>query len=370
MPGVIDGRSDWHPGYDPRLSRAVWIRRSPPARRPSRRRGPPCPGRHVSVGSPAAAPIVTAWDVFEAVAGRPLSRALDDAWDWATARQWLADMARELAAQGSEVPPPLDPDRVWVLDTGRAKLLDDPTAEAPAAPGPPPSGRLTAAVALLIAVARLARAGGRQPWPVTASHFAARLSEAPPASLTEVAQAADALLRGRAAVTRGLRIVSLAALVAFPMLMGGMVVGGMLMLSRQARSVPVQTRVAAYVLRELDRRNDPKELGPADRDAAEIVLASRYRSESRRPDPLRARALPAPAPPRTRRWRIGILRRPVDRHAVDAAAARPAVRSMLDEGARFDLPPISGVALHALLRHADGGGAAAALVDGARDTRA
>ena len=145
-------------------------------------------------------------------------------------------------------------------------------------------------------------------------------------------------------MTRGLRILSLAALIAFPMLMGGMVGGMMLMLSRQARSVPVETRVVSYVLRELDRRSDPKDLGPADRDAVEIVLASRYRSV------LADQTIYAPErflllTPAHKTLADRILRRHVDPHTVDAAAARPAVRGMLEEGARFELPPIPAIAL-------------------------
>ena len=124
-----------------------------------------------------------------------------------------------------------------------------------------------------------------------------------------------------------------------------MMVGGMLMITAQARSVPVQTRVAAHVLRELDRRSGgPHRLEPADREAVEIVLASRYRSVLADP------SLYAPErflmlTPAHKTLADRILRRPVDPQAVDAAAARPAVRSMLEGAARFDLPPISVLAL-------------------------
>jgi hypothetical protein len=48
------------------------------------------------------------------------------------------------------------------LDSGRAKLLDDPTADPPANES---TGRR---IGLLLAVARRARAHGRQPWPLSA----------------------------------------------------------------------------------------------------------------------------------------------------------------------------------------------------------
>ena len=365
LDGTIEDRPEWRPGIDERLRRPVWIRDVPIGTAP-------VAAARVALSRPTRLRWLAgrrtareAWDVYEGVAGVPIAQACRSPRSWSEVRQWLADLARELAAQQPGDHPPLDLDRVWILDSGRAKLLDDPTVDAPTADGP--SGRLMSAVALLIAVARLARAGSRQPWPVAASHFATRLSEAPPAAMSEVTQAADALLRGRAAVTRGWRILSLAALIALPMLMGGMVGSIMLMLSRQARSVPVETRVATHVLRELDRRSDPKDLGPADRDAAEIVLASRYRSV------LADQTLYAPErflmlTPAHKTLADRILRRPVDPLTVDAAAARPAVRRMLEEGARDDLPPISGIALLLLLRHPDGGSAARPR-RGARHTR-
>jgi hypothetical protein len=344
LDGTIEGRPEWRPGLDQRLRRPVWIRDVPIGT-------PPVAAARIALPRPTRLRWLAgrrttqeAWDVYEGVAGVPIAQACRSPRPWSEVRRWLADLAHEVAAQQPGDQPPLDLDRVWILDSGRAKLLDDPTADAPTAQGPPPSGRLMSAVALLIAVTRLARAGGRQPWPVAASRFATQLGEAPPASLTEVAQAADTLLRGRAAVTRGWRILSLAALIALPVLMGSMVGGMMLMLSRQMRSVPVETRVATHMLRELDRRSDPKDLGPADRDAAEIVLASRYRSV------LADKTIYAPGrflllTPDHKTLADRILRRPVDADTVDAAAARPAVRRMLEAGARFEMPPIPAIAL-------------------------
>ena len=58
-----------------------------------------------------------------------------------------------------------------------------------------------------------------------------------------------------------------------------MAAGGMLMITAQARSVPVQTRVAVHVLASWTGAaaalTSPE---PADREAVKIVLASRYRS--------------------------------------------------------------------------------------------
>ncbi len=337
--GTIEGRPEWRPGLDTRLRRPVWIRDLPIGT-------PPVAAARVALARPTRLRWLAgrrtaqeAWDVYEGVAGVSIAQACRSPRSWSEVRRWLADLAHEVAAQQPGDQPPLDLDRVWILDSGRAKLLDDPTADAT-----PASGRLTSAVALLVAVARLARAGGRQPWPVAASRFATQLLEAPPASFTEVAKAADTLLRGRAAMTRGWRILSLAALIALPVMMGGMVGGITLIFSRQARSVPVETRVASYVLRQLERLNDPKDLGLADRDAVELVLASRYRSV------LADQTIYAPErflllTPAHKALADRILRRPVDPQAVDAAAKRPTVRGLFEAGARFELPPIPEMTL-------------------------
>jgi len=123
------------------------------------------------------------------------------------------------------------------------------------------------------------------------------------------------------------------------MLMGGLMGGVTLMVSRQARTVPLETRVAADVLRRLERLDD---LRPADRDAVEIVLAARYRSV------LADQTIYAPErflllTPAHKTLADRILRRRVDPAAVDAAAARPAVRDMFESAAHFEWPPIPGI---------------------------
>ena len=75
-----------------------------------------------------------------------------------------------------------------------------------------------------------------------------------------------------------------------------------------------------------------------------IVLASRYRSV------LADQTIYAPErflllTPAHKTLADRILRRDVDPATVDAAAARPAVRGMFEEGARFELPPIPEMTL-------------------------
>ena len=339
LDGAVDGWPGWRRGVDERLRRPVWIRDLPVGT-------PPVSSARVSLARPTRLRWLAgrrtaqeAWDVYEGVAGVPIAQACHQRRTWFAVRRWIADLAHELAAQQPDDRPPLDLDRVWILDSGRAKLLDDPTADAS-----PAGNRLAAGLGLLVAVARLARADA-QPWPLAASGFVDRLVTAPPASLADAAKAADALGRSRPAITRVWRGLSIATFAAFPLLMVAMVTGGLLMLSVQVRSAPIDTRIAAHVLREIELGHDGnRRLAPADREAAEIVLAARYRailSDSSLYAPERFLLLT----PAHKAAADKILRRHDDAATVDAAAARPAVRALLEGGARFDLPPIAPIGI-------------------------
>jgi eukaryotic-like serine/threonine-protein kinase len=340
LDGTIDGWPDWRPGLDERLRRLVWIRDVPVGT-------PPVAAARVALSRPTRLRWLAgrrtdeeAWDVYEGVAGAPIDRACQSPRSWVDARRWLADLAHEIAAQQPGDHPPLDLDRVWILDSGRAKLLDDPTRDRSAT-----TNRLADGTGLLLAVARRARAHSRQPWPLSAMRFIDALAGASLPSPADVASAADAAARSRGAITRGWRGLSIAGLLVMPVLSVAGMAGSLLMVSTQVRSAPVQARVAAHVLRELDqRRTGSNALAPADREAVEIMLASRYRSV------LADETLYAPErllllTPQHKTLADRILRRSADPHAVDAAAARPAVRGLLEAGARFELPPIGPLAL-------------------------
>jgi len=82
-----------------------------------------------------------AWDAYEHVPGQPFDALLVRVQSWETVRRWLCDLAEEVHAglnDGSL--PPLELDRVWIGDDGRARLLDWPApASRPAvATSPPP----------------------------------------------------------------------------------------------------------------------------------------------------------------------------------------------------------------------------------------
>ncbi|HEY5914927.1 MAG TPA: protein kinase [Verrucomicrobiae bacterium] len=124
-------RESWLLGYDLRLLRKVWIHLVPAGTLPVA-----AAIRHLSrmgrqrwltgLRSPSAN-----WDAFEALDGKPLPAIGALPQPWAQVRYWLFDLAEELAAAEKDgTLPVLGPDRVWITNEGRAKLLDF------AAPGP------------------------------------------------------------------------------------------------------------------------------------------------------------------------------------------------------------------------------------------
>jgi hypothetical protein len=194
-------------------------------------------------------------------------------------------------------------------------------------------------------VARCARGKDAQPWPLSASRFVDTLTASPAPALPDVARAADALARGRAAITRGWRLLSIAGVIVVPGLMAAMMIGAGAFVFAQRRQVPVDTRVAASVLRDLEQIDRGRlEMAPDDRDALEVVLADRYRttlSDARFYAPERLLALT----PAHKAIADRVLRREFAPGSVEAAAARPAVRARLEEGARFETPPFFALAL-------------------------
>lgn len=84
-------------GYDGRLRRRVWIRRSQPDTPglPAVRRDLSRPGRlHWLTGRREAK---TCWDAYEAVEGQPFVSVVRVPQPWSTVRHWLRDLATELA---------------------------------------------------------------------------------------------------------------------------------------------------------------------------------------------------------------------------------------------------------------------------------
>jgi hypothetical protein len=112
--------------FDPALRRNVWIHLRPasappldPARRELSR---PARLRWLNGGQIES----KRWEAYEAPSGGPFTKA-----PWKSVRFWLLDLAEELRAALDEpaTAPPLALDRIWITSSGRAMLLDFPSAE-------------------------------------------------------------------------------------------------------------------------------------------------------------------------------------------------------------------------------------------------
>ena len=324
----IEGLDGWRAGFDERLRRQVWIRDVPPD-------APPIPAHRAAISRPTRLRWLAgrrgddrAWDVYEGAAGRPLARACATPRTWREVHAWLLDVVEELAAHGPDDRPPLRIDRVWILESGRAKLLDDPTVDARS----DPDHRSVTHAEFLQQVAQLTRRTMAEPWPVEAGRFVETLaSPAPPA-----AEAIGSRLRaigGAAQVTTRWRALSIGAQLALPLvLVGGPLLTQLTMPIRPpARQSPNVTMFRLVdALDQADRRGVP--LPPEDRQAIELVIASWYRvagSAARVPD----------EPDGRRRARIvAIARRYPTDAGVAVAARRPVVRALLETRPQSPLP--------------------------------
>jgi len=115
-------------GYDMRLLRKVWIRKSNSQELPVAEaiRGLGRPGRLRWLNGRRSED--ECWDAYEAPSGKPLVNLLNGGQPWNLVRYWLFDLATELNAclKDGTLPAVLALDRIWITADGRAKLLDFP----------------------------------------------------------------------------------------------------------------------------------------------------------------------------------------------------------------------------------------------------
>jgi eukaryotic-like serine/threonine-protein kinase len=275
LPGSIEGRDGWRPGYDPRLGRPVWIRDLRPGT------APVSPAR-AALARPTRLRWLAgrrtdreAWDVYEAVAGVPLPQALAGTPGWGTARRWIADLARELAAQDPDDRPPLGLDRVWLLDSGHVKLLDDPTEDQP--------GAAADRGAFLDDVMARLRRVAPVPWPRSATSLVADALSTPLAALSA---RLDALQRARAAMTPVWRGVSIACAAAFAIFMIAISITGSALMNLIVLDETPDQRAVLGAIRLLRKDavaahwgfapDNWRRLSDRDRDAIELFLAYRH----------------------------------------------------------------------------------------------
>jgi uncharacterized RDD family membrane protein YckC len=274
--GTLAGMpAGWRPGIDERLRRDVWIRQVAPG-------GPPIDHARIAISRPTRLRWLAgrraphqAWDVFEAVPGVRLEQACLRPRAWGDARWWLLDLARECTAQTPGDHPPLRADRVWVLDSGGAKLVDDPSADDV---GGVSTSRVSCA-SLLHDVVRAARGSSAPPWPLGAHRFLERLAAEPPLEDAAIVGALESLSGQRAALTRRWRALLLMSVALLPVVFSGYAVLMARYLTGYIQHIPADVLIAVECLGQLRRADRGRvALSPADREMIETALASRYRS--------------------------------------------------------------------------------------------
>jgi len=119
---------NWIEAFDPLLRRRVWLLRQDESALSISRKKLSRSGRlrwlqTIKTGE-------ANWDAFEAIPGMPLPTLVEGGkrLPWGTLRQWLHDLASELwaASRDQTLPAELSLDHVWITQSGRAILLDQP----------------------------------------------------------------------------------------------------------------------------------------------------------------------------------------------------------------------------------------------------
>jgi uncharacterized RDD family membrane protein YckC len=216
-------------GYDTRLLRRVWIRELPLGTPPisTERRNMGRVGRLRWINGCRDAE--QAWDVYEALSGKPLLDVVSSPQPWSIVRYWLLDLAEELSLAGKDgtLPKELGLDRVWITGDGRAKLLDFPapgTNQERWTDAAPTNYQATDAAKFLSHVACAAlegnaharSAGGppTMPLPIEARELLTRLPTAD--NLDDICESLKSAIRQTPEVTRKRRLAMLCATAGFP----------------------------------------------------------------------------------------------------------------------------------------------------------
>ena len=280
VPGMPEG---WRSGFDERLRRPVWVREVQPG-------APSISSVRAAVNRATRLRWIAgrrteheAWDTFEAVPGMPLDRAVTERGSWEDVRVWLLDLARECEAGSTTDQPPRRRERVWALDAGGAKLVDDPAIDAPDQPADD-----MPVAAFLLDVVRAARqplpeCKGRRspmapPWPLRVHDFLDSLNAHPLLTPAVIIRQLEALMRQPPSVTRGWRAMSLAVPLLLPVAWAATLFILFGYATTAIPSIPEEVRVAAALVRALaDDASGRSRLPDADREAIEVALATTYR---------------------------------------------------------------------------------------------
>jgi hypothetical protein len=247
-------------GYDTRLLRRVWIHKllvgTPPISAERRNMGRVGRLRWINGRRDAK----QAWDVYEALSGKPLLRLLDSPQPWSIVRYWLLDLAEELrvASKDGTLPNELGLDRVWITGEGRAKLLDFPapgTSRETAKGEAPTNHAVLEAAKFLPHVACAALKGNAQVESVTGPPavplpFEARelLTQLPTADdLGAICERLKSAVRKTPEVTRKRRLAMLCATAGFPLFIAIFSMVGAYLTGQTGRISPVVMALIQFV---------------------------------------------------------------------------------------------------------------------------
>jgi uncharacterized RDD family membrane protein YckC len=292
----------WLLGHDDKLARDVWIRRcagnAPPF--------PSAAGQVARVGRlrwlGGKRDDAGGWDAFEALTGAPLLTCLNQPQRWDVVRFWLADLAQELAACDADhsLPTTLSLNRIWITSENRAKLLDAPapgfaegevplsrTPDAPVDDRPRLLLRSLAASALTgtkagnLDIKKLNHNGAL---PLHAFPILTGIAQLPPTEQT--AAALSGVLRKRVRVSRMRRLALVAVCLAFPLVTSLVPYFFTVFVRQWEKAMPNVATI--HSLMELITENplinsSKKTLKGAEREAVEILIASKYAADIENP---------------------------------------------------------------------------------------
>ncbi len=333
-------------GYDTKLLRRVWIRKTTAdaapvpaalrnAARPGRLRW--LQGQRAESGS---------WDAFEAAPGTPLTALLATPQLWKNVRHWLLDLATELdaATRDGSLPDTLSLDRVWITAEGGAKLLDFPApGSAPVAAVEP--GIFLNQVAISALEGRLAtaeEARTREPRLPIAIRARGVLQKLRIADYPALVEQLKALVRQVPHVTH-LRRLGLVAGCMLPalLMLGFMLAGSRFLGTLQRQSPEVTPLMNALIVhsliaeRKLPTSEDPK----VSVESAEIFIASRFGNFIRDPKGWNSFMATVGLQPKMRAEAERIVQTYPDPSPAEVKRARAVLAPALDARGNLSLSP-------------------------------
>ena len=396
-----DGDGELILGYDTKLLRRVWIRKTiaDPLDSTQGTRAAPVPAALRNSARPGRLrwlqgrrDAAESWDAYEAAPGTPLTALLHTPQPWKNVRHWLLDLAEEFAAatRDGSLPPTLSLDRVWITASGGAKLLDfrapgsscDASSQEVAATSPSPAdgtrrgagspvghpplfpsatsagtscdgGVATAKPTLFLNQLAISTLEGRV---ASAEEARARTPHVPvpirargvlgvlraPGDFAVLAGQLKALVRQVPHITRRRRLGLVAGCVAPALMLGGFMFAGVKMIETWKRQYPeaMQLGDALGAFNTMSYRNLPTSRDPKERvEAAEIFIAGSYGNFIRDPKAWNSRVVSTTILPKMRAHAERIAATYPNPSAAEMERARAVLAPLLDAQGHFSISP-------------------------------